>query len=290
MNTVVTALPYFQERAERVASAINAEFIHYHSGLFSELYRTTQRIVAIMAIGIVIRNIAPLIHDKWTDPAVVVISPDMQYAIPVLGGHHGANDLVYLLQERCGLTPVITTATEATGREAVEVLANREHLRIVNTRSTRQANASVLTGSAKVYRLPGPGMVIAGSGVSFLVADGPYSVGIGCRLGTSADEIVHAIHSACETAGISQEDIAIYATGGIKTHESGLLDAVRTLGRNIIFLNHSDLSEVAPPSQSAASRFGLPGVAEPAALAVSVHHHLILEKQIYGNVTIAIAE
>ena len=103
-----------------------------------------------MAVGMVNRNIAPLIQDKWSVPAVVVISPDMQYAIPVLGGHHGANDLVYLLQERCGLTPVITTATEATGREAVEVLANREHLRIVNTRSTRQANASVLTASAKV--------------------------------------------------------------------------------------------------------------------------------------------
>jgi cobalt-precorrin 5A hydrolase len=290
MSTVVTALPYFQEQGERIAKAINAEFIPYRSGLFSELFQTTQRIVAIMAIGIVIRNIAPLIHDKWTDPAVVVISPDMQYAIPVLGGHHGANDLAYLLQERCNLTPVITTATEATGREAVEVLATRENLRVINTRSTRQANASVLIGNAGVYRVPGPGMVIAGSGVSFLVADGPYVVGIGCRLGTSADEIIQAIHSACDTAGVHPEDIAIYASGAIKSHESGLLEAVRTMGRNIIFLSPADLNQETPPSDSAASRFGLPGVAEPAALAVSVHHHLILEKQIYGNVTIAIAE
>ncbi|MDD3574397.1 MAG: cobalt-precorrin 5A hydrolase [Methanospirillum sp.] len=290
MNSVVTALPYFREQGERIAAAINAEFIAYRSGLFSELFETTQRIVAIMAIGIVVRNIAPLIHDKWRDPAVVVISPDLQYAIPVLGGHHGANDLVYLLQEKCNLTPVITTATEATGREAVEVMATREHLRIVNTRSTRKANASVLTGNAGVYRVPGPGMVLAGSGVSFLVADGPYAAGIGCRLGTTADEIIQAIHSACKTAGVHPEDIAIYASGAIKSHESGLLEAVRTLERNIIFLSPSDLNGENPPSDSAASRFGLSGVAEPAALAVSVHHHLILEKQIYGNVTIAIAE
>ena len=290
MNSVVTALPYFREQGERIAAAINAEFIAYRSGLFSELFETTQRIVAIMAIGIVVRNIAPLIHDKWRDPAVVVISPDLQYAIPVLGGHHGANDLVYLLQEKCNLTPVITTATEATGREAVEVMATREHLRIVNTRSTRKANASVLTGNAGVYRVPGPGMVLAGSGVSFLVADGPYAAGIGCRLGTTANEIIQAIHSACKTAGVHPEDIAIYASGAIKSHESGLLEAVRTLGRNIIFLSPSDLNGENPPSDSAASRFGLSGVAEPAALAVSVHHHLILEKQIYGNVTIAIAE
>lgn len=290
MNSVVTALPYFREQGERIAAAINAEFIAYRSGLFSELFETTQRIVAIMAIGIVVRNIAPLIHDKWRDPAVVVISPDLQYAIPVLGGHHGANDLVYLLQEKCNLTPVITTATEATGREAVEVMATREYLRIVNTRSTRKANASVLTGNAGVYRVPGPGMVLAGSGVSFLVADGPYAAGIGCRLGTTANEIIQAIHSACKTAGVHPEDIAIYASGAIKSHESGLLEAVRTLERNIIFLSPSDLNGENPPSDSAASRFGLSGVAEPAALAVSVHHHLILEKQIYGNVTIAIAE
>ncbi|HPP78754.1 cobalt-precorrin 5A hydrolase [Methanospirillum sp.] len=290
MKTVVTALPYFRKQGEQIASALDGAFIPYRAGLFSELFQAADRIIAIMAIGIVIRGIAPLIHDKWTDPAVVVVSPDMQYAIPVLGGHHGGNDLAYMVQKTCGLTPVITTATEATGHEAVEVLAKREGLRVVNTRSTRKANASILTEKAGIYRIPGPGMVIAGSGVSFLVAEGRYSVGIGCRRGTSFEEIIGAIHAACEKAQINPDDIAIYASGALKSHESGLLEAVRTLNRNIIFLDPHDLNKETPPSESAASRFGLTGVAESAALAVSVRHHLILEKQIYGNVTIAIAE
>ena len=46
-----------------------------------------------MSMGIVVRKIAPLLDDKWTDPAVVVVSPDFRYAIPLLGGHHGANEL-----------------------------------------------------------------------------------------------------------------------------------------------------------------------------------------------------
>ena len=29
-----------------------------------------------MSMGIVVRRIAPLIHDKWNDPAVVVVSPE----------------------------------------------------------------------------------------------------------------------------------------------------------------------------------------------------------------------
>lgn len=287
---VVTALPYFQKQGERIASKMNAEFVPYRSGLFSEIFESVEKIVAIMAIGIVIRGIAPLVRDKWTDPAIVVISPDFRYAIPVLGGHHGANDLAYQLHELCGLLPVISTATEATGNEAVEVIAARENLRIVNTRSTRQANTAVLTGTAGIYRVKGPGMVIAGPGVSFLVADGNYSLGIGCRLGTSAEEIIQAVQTACTQTGINPADIAIYASVTLKAHESGLLEAVRALNGNIIFLHPSDLDNEADYSDSAASRFGLPGVAEPAALAVSVRHHLILEKHVYGNVTIAIAQ
>lgn len=289
-RTVVTALPYFRENGEKIAKAVHAEFISYHSGLFNDLYQTADQIIAIMAAGIAIRSLASLITDKWRDPAVVVISPDMRYAIPILGGHHGGNDLAYLLKEKCGLIPVITTATEATGKEAVEVIAKKEHLRIVNTSSTRQANAAILTGKAGVYRMCEPGIVIAGSGVSFLVADGKYSVGIGCRLGTKSDEVISALHSAFREAGISPEDVAIYASVTIKAHESGLIDAVRTLEGNIIFLNPSELNKENPISESAASRFGLQGVAEPAALAVSVRHQLIMEKKVFGNVTVAIAE
>jgi cobalt-precorrin 5A hydrolase len=133
-------------------------------------------------------------------------------------------------------------------------------------------------------------MVIAGSGVAFLVAEGTYSAGIGCRRGTTADEILDAIHAACQSAKIEPDAIAIYASGALKSHESGLIDAIRRLNRNIIFLDPTDLNKERPPSGSAATRFGLSGIAEPAALATSIHHRLILEKQIYGNVTIAIAE
>jgi len=43
----------------------------------------------IMAAGIAVRNIAPLVSDKWKDPAVVVVDSGLNFAIPVLGGHHG---------------------------------------------------------------------------------------------------------------------------------------------------------------------------------------------------------
>ena len=75
-----------------------------------------------MSMGIVIRGIAPHLTDKWTDPAVVVVTPDFRYAIPLIGGHHGANELAGELAG-LGLVPVISTATEATGRDSVEAIA-----------------------------------------------------------------------------------------------------------------------------------------------------------------------
>jgi cobalt-precorrin 5A hydrolase len=287
--TVVTSLPYFASQAREIARLTGGSFIEYHEHVFEEAFSQADRIIAMMATGIVIRKIAPLLEDKWKDPAVVVVSPDMRYVIPLSGGHHGANTLAYELEEKMGLIPVITTATESTGRDSAERTAEERNLRIVNTGSTRSSNAAVLTGTAGIYTVPGPGMVIAGPGVSFLVSDAPYTAGIGCRRGTPASEIISAIDEGLVHAGLSRTDISIYATTTLKLHEMSLTEAIREIGGNLIFLDQNALCSQNPVSGSAAGRFGLPGVAEPAALAVSYKKELIMEKKIYGNVTIAFA-
>ena len=48
-----------------------------------------KRGVFICATGIVIRAIAPLLKDKTTDPAVVVIDETGEYVVPLLSGHEG---------------------------------------------------------------------------------------------------------------------------------------------------------------------------------------------------------
>ncbi|MFH0968648.1 MAG: cobalt-precorrin 5A hydrolase [Methanobacteriota archaeon] len=289
IRTVVIALPYFAQDAEKIATKTGATFLPYHHEVFSEAFSSAERIIALMAIGIVVRKISPLLTDKWRDPAVVVVSPDIRYAIPISGGHHGANDLAYELRDHCGLIPVITTATESTGRDSAERVASENGLRIVNPDSTRGSNAAVLTGTAGIFTINEPGMVIAGRGVSFLVSDAPYTAGIGCRKGTTTEEIIKAIQEAFRSKGLTTEDVSIYATSTLKLHEDGLIEAIRTIGGNIIYLDHATLCKEEPSSESAASRFGLPGVAEPAALAVSYKKELIMEKRVYGNVTIAIA-
>lgn len=288
MKRAVIHLTRFTAPAERVASVLGADLVPYTPTAFSETVPRYPQIAAVMSMGIAVRGIAPHLHDKWTDPALVVVTPDLRLAIPVTGGHHGANAMARELAP-LGAVPVITTATERAGVPSVEGLAAREGCVIVNSAATKPVNAAFLDGTAGVYTVPGPGVIIAGRDTAILLADGTYSVGIGCRKGVPASGIEAAIRSALATAGISSREVYVYATTAKKLHESGILEAVRALGGPLLCVDDRTLAEHPPQSPSRAPEIGLSGVAEPCALAASKRKELVLEKTASGGVTVAIA-
>jgi len=287
-DTLVIALPRFLVHAERIATFLGADVREYTPHIFAEIFPVTKRIVAVMSIGIVVRKIAPLIMDKWTDPAVVVVSPDLVFAIPVLGGHHGANELAKELAA-LGLQPVITTATEATGRDSVEAIAHRSSCGIVNRESTRLVNSALLDADVPVYAIRGPGIVIAGRDVSILMRDGEFTVGIGCRKGVKSTEVLDAVRTGLAETGVEEQDVFVYATTQKKWGEKGLTEAISALSGNLIFLDDDTINAQAAFSPSRATKIGLSGVAEPCALAVARRKELVMRKKVYGRVTIAIA-
>ena len=287
-DTVVIALPYHRNDAGRIAAHLGAEVTMYTPGIFEQAFRSRRRIVALLSTGIVVRKIAPLLGDKWTDPAVVVISPDCRYAIPLLGGHHGANELAKELAS-LGLVPVITTATESRGRDSVESIAGRTGTDVVNRDSTRAVNAALLGRDVPVHAVGGPAIVLAGPDVSLLVRKGEYSVGIGCRKGAGQEEIAGAVRAALAENGIAEGDVFIYATTAKKMHEPGLVAAVGALSGNLIFLDDDTINAQTGTGPSRATRIGLLGVAGPCALATAKRKELIMEKKVYGRVTVAIA-
>ena len=287
-RTAVIALERFLPDARRIAGVLDAEVVPYGPEAFRAAFAGYSRIVALMSAGIAVRGIAPLLTDKWQDPAVVVVGPDLRYAIPVVGGHHGANDLARALAV-LGIEPVITTATETRGRESVEGIAARTGCDIVNRDSTRAVNAAVLDADVPLYAVTGPGIVVAGPGVSLLVRNGEYVVGIGCRKGVGAAEVIEAIGRALREAGVAPEKVLVYATTAKKRGEAGLIEAVVDLGGNLVFLDDETINAQEAPTPSRASLIGLVGVAEPSALAASKRKVLVLARQTYGSVTVAIA-
>lgn len=115
-------------------------------------------------------------------------------------------------------------------------------------------------------------------------------IGIGARRGVTAQEVIDAVNAVLADLNLSLADIDCFASSVLKADEEGLIDAVQTLGKEIHFLADDVLNATDPESESQAGRFGLKGVAEPAALALSIHKKLIFNKKVYGRVTIAVAE
>ncbi len=245
-----------------------------------------------MATGIVVREIAPLLNDKWLDPPVVVVDDDGKYAIPIVGGHHGANSIAReLFTSGVVQLPVITTATEANGTPNVELLAHTLNRDVVNRDSTRQVNASFLRDSVEVLQLSGPKVVIVDEDVSVLSrASGLHLiVGVGARKGIDKDAVVAAIEAGLHEAHSSIEDVRVIATAYLKIGEPGIIDAAFELKKPVAFIPKQIINSTAKTSQSKSEMLGLVGVAEPCALALSNVKELVLAKTVYGGVTLAIA-
>lgn len=273
--------------AEKIKDATGGDVIIYSKNAFKQAFKEFDLIIAIMAAGIAVRNIAPLICDKWSDPAVVVVDAGMNFAVSLLGGHHGANELARKLAG-IGITPVITTATESTGKEPVEKIAENLGCRIVNRDSTKKVNTILLEKDIEAICLKGPGIVLVDDDVAVLKRHN-LVVGIGANRGVSKMEVMEAIMSGLAEICASIEDVKYLASAMIKENEKGVIDAASSLGKEIKFVPHEMINSIRAPTISKAKALGLNGVCEPAALAVSEEKELLLKKRIYGNVTIAIA-
>ncbi|MCY3030025.1 MULTISPECIES: cobalt-precorrin 5A hydrolase [Aerococcus] len=89
-----------------------------------EAFQSADLVIAIMATGVVVRALAPVIEDKMTDPAVLVLDEGGQHVISLLAGHFGrANHYARLLAKELPSQAVITTATDSQGRLGIDDLA-----------------------------------------------------------------------------------------------------------------------------------------------------------------------
>jgi cobalt-precorrin 5A hydrolase/precorrin-3B C17-methyltransferase len=107
------------------ALARRLPYAHEHGHLgdaVRRLWAEVDGLVLVAATGIAVRVIAPLLGDKHTDPAIVVLDDGGHWTIALAGGHHGANALATEVAALVGATPVITTASDAAGLPALDDL------------------------------------------------------------------------------------------------------------------------------------------------------------------------
>jgi cobalt-precorrin 5A hydrolase len=94
--------------------------------LFPALFPAYRGLILIISLGAVVRMIAPLLQDKKTDPAVVVIDDKGKHAISVLSGHlGGANELTREVAAVLNARPIITTASDVQQTIPVDLFGKR---------------------------------------------------------------------------------------------------------------------------------------------------------------------
>ncbi len=278
--------------AELRESYDTIDVIEYHGDVFADHWGEYDCFVGLMASGIAIRKTAPLLEDKWDDPAVVVVDEELTWAIPLTGGHHGANQVARDLSE-LGAVPTMTTASEAAGKQSVERRAEILDSRVVNGDSTVATNLAVLNDElGPVARLDGPRAVLVDDDVTVLERNGEDGVvlGTGTVSGVEKAQVLTAWKQALADLELAFDDVDFVATATRKAGEEGLYDAAAEIGVGVVLFEKETLMEFEGPTPSRSKELiGWPGIAEASAIAGGREHTLLREKERFDDaVTVAV--
>lgn len=281
-------------------------------------YRT---IVFIMAAGIVVRIISPLLQSKLKDPAVLIMDDKGQYVISLLSGHiGGGNKKTIELAKKINALPVITTASDTNGKIAVDTMAMKYELIIENMMDAKNITAmmvneepvAIINESAISVCEDLP--VISKGGINEtpqfkgFIYISPYKpenipmdivhlipmeiiIGIGCRRGIEGKEIIDLIRRNLEKLNIHPKALCKLSTVEIKKNENGIIEASEHFKTNLEIITLDEIKQI--ENQFIISPFvkksiGVGNVCEPCGYISSDFGECLLPKTAENGITISI--
>ena len=315
-----------KEKLDQDSTIIKNDLFHKNvKKIFPILFYEYDAIIAIMASGILIRSIAPLVESKTSDPAVLNIDDNGNFVISTLSGHlGGANSLTQKVAELIDATPVITTSTDVNKKLGIDVIARNLYFEIDNTNEILYFNKAVLDGKEISFTVnPNANFdylydylnenalkinisISYSSKISpdeiFAEVDGheitlkkrKLVVGIGCRRGKECVKIHDGLKKSFDDLNLPLSRIDMFSSVEIKKDEIGLLELSDKMGIPINFVDLERMkmfeSKDIQKSEFVKSKFGIYGVCEPSALITAgFDSKLIYKKTSYNGVTIAVA-
>ena len=282
-------------------------------------------VIAVMASGILIRSIAPMIESKVTDPAVLNIDDNGKFVISTLSGHlGGANKLSLKIADLIGATPVITTSTDVNRKLGIDVLAGDLYLSIDETSEILHFNKAILEGEEITFtvnpnrnfdylfeylndntleinvsiefssKVNENEIIAKYDSHEIVLRERKIVVGIGCKRGKSCEEIYKGFEKSIHDLNIHKSRVNCLSSAEIKKDEKGILDFASHLNLDVNFVELDRLalfeSSDIHKSEFVKSKFGIYGVCEPSALITAgFDSKLIYKKTSYGGVTISVA-
>lgn len=282
-----------------------------------DLFKSGEPIIAVMASGALIRLLAPVLEDKHSEPPVIAISEDGSSVIPLLGGHHGANDLARQIATIIGGHASITTAGDL--RFGVALDQPPEGWTLANPENAKAVMAEILdSGEVRVQgRFVNAATWLIESGLPFdddgeavisisetereaspleLVYNPQrHVIGVGCERGAEPKEVIALVEKTLDEHTIAKGAIAGVASIDLKADEVAIHAVAKHLGVPVRFFDAATLEKETPrlvnPSDIVFAEVGCHGVSEGAALAATgSDSELVVPKQKSKRATVAIAK
>ncbi|MDP4182344.1 MAG: cobalt-precorrin 5A hydrolase [Bacillota bacterium] len=350
------AAVYVKEEFSGVMDCLNKDVIYFEGPLHivaGKIFNQYEALVFIMACGIVVRTLAPLIKSKTSDPAVLVMDEKGKHVISLLSGHiGGANKLAARVAEIVGGTPVITTSTDVNEVISFDVFATENNCVIENISNLKYISSDLVNGrkvglftDCKIKgKIPENIILISNlsdekinevkSIVVFsdvlnlikitdknLINEAGFNslnnelhfnenekkilfirprnliIGIGCKRGTTKEDIKSALFDLLEKSNRSIHSIKCICTIDLKKDEAGLIELRDELNLNLEIFRPDEIVKV--QSHFEGSEFvkkiaSVSCVAEPCALLGAtkgeMNGRIICKKTIYKGITLAIAK
>ncbi len=274
------------------------------------LFAAGRPIVGTCASGILIRTLAPLLGDKRTEPAVVAVAEDGSAAVPLLGGHHGANALAKRIADLLGGAAAITTAGDLGLGVALDEppegwrLENPEDAKAV-ARALLEGAPATLSGEAAwlgglaARRVAAPDehapVVLTVAGLPSLVwRRQDLALGVGCARNADPEGLISLAGKTLAEAGLSPFAVSCVVSLDLKADEAAVHALAAHLGVPARFFPADVLEAETPrlqtPSDVVFAEVGCHGVSEGAALAAAgPDGALIVPKQRTAEATCAVA-
>ncbi|MDW3205617.1 MAG: precorrin-3B C(17)-methyltransferase [Alphaproteobacteria bacterium] len=273
-------------------------------------------IIGLCAAGILIRALAPVLNDKWQDAPVLAVSEDGATAVPLLGGHRGANALAERLAQGLGGAAAVTTAGDRRLGFALDDPPDGWTLKTPG--AVKGVTARLLAGEPVSLRREcgatdwpddasfspaGPGdspnvlitdRTVTATDGQVVLTPPTLALGIGCERHAPAEGLIDFLNDVFAEEGLDPSAVAAIGTVDLKGDEAALKAASRHLDRPIRLFSAVELEALTPhlpnPSDVVFQEIGCHGVAEASALALAGRDaRFAVEKKRRGPYTCAIA-
>lgn len=327
MTAVLVVTPAALPIARRVVAALPGASLHGLAGrvddadtVFADtkvhiaaLFKAGTPVIGVCAAGILIRAVAPVLVDKQAEPPVLAVAPDGSSVVPLLGGHHGANQLARTLAEALSGHAAITTAGDLKLGVALDEPPPGWH--VANPEAAKPVAAALLAGepvrleveageAGWLQHLPfaedaEPAVRVTDHQVvadeaELLLNPPVLALGVGCDRGCPPEELAALVRDGLEAEALAPGSIACVASIDLKMDEPAVLELAASLGVPARFFTAAELAEQAPrlknPSDVVLKETGCPGVSEGAALAAAgPDAELVVPKLKTGRATMALA-